>query len=289
MSSTTGVTPATRIYGESDRLHILNALHNERDKCHVLVPPGIGEFLWVWSKLQHVQTPLRFWFTSHEPRRAHQVCDLLGVDYGYAGLVHTDYLLGEFSGEPCDGDFVPGGLRVVHINDHLERGLPLTRWAPWLPYKNPIPPQKPLPYGDWVMVHACNEGYSEGNLNAWQWANIIERIEAAGFPVRLVGALWDMSFAFEIMDLYRPKGSPIICQSLEFVLQTMMDGKGFLGLNSGLGIMAAYAGVHTLEGYPKWLYPLARNWPTEDITKHMWCNTFEIPLMLDAFLAKLER
>lgn len=283
MSSTTARQPGA---AGPPPYPILQALHEEPDLCHVLLPPGIGEFLWVYSKLKNLPVPIRYWFTSHEPRRAHQICDMLGVPWGYAGEIWTDWLLDEFPGEVALHDLRPGTFHFMHINRHLERGEYIEDWMPQLPYSNPMGAYVALRNPrEHVVLHMCSASYSEGNLEPAQWAEIMAAIEWNVGPVSIVGALWDAGFAMDVLHHYRPSGLLLLGRPFEEVAGYIADAQAFIGLNSGLAIMAAYLGVPTLEGYPTWLTKLAEAWPTADIRQnHEWCLVPDLRTVFDKFL-----
>lgn len=265
---------------------MLRRMHEMHDCAHIFLPPGIGEFLWAYSKLRHVARPICYWFTSDEPRRAHAICELVGADWLYAGSVNTDWILDNFAGEVDARTITRGSFQFMHINRHLEAGRKLIDWMPELPYANPMDAFARYRDPDnSVVVHMCSEAYSEGNLPDKTWAHMIRNIEANYGPVSIVGALWDSSFAMRVMHHYMPHGKIMLGQSLASVAHEIHHAQAFVGLNSGLAIMATYMGVPTIEGYPTWLTALASAWITEDIAgNHHWCYTKDLPNAYGNFL-----
>lgn len=286
MSSTTGVTLEMRGLNCSAP-DIVAAMVTETDTVHILSPPGIGDFAWVWSKFQNYKDhPIRWWFPSSYPRRVDTYCQLMGISYGWIDDLFTDWIL-RFDGEPKEHDLEPGKMYAVQINRHLEEGNPLENWCPWLPYSNPAPRLGHYPKGDWVTVYMASAHYSEGNLPPEAWATIIRDIESSVGPVRIVAAAWDMTLAFQVTNLHNPSGTPCYAQPLAECLKVMAGGRAVVGLNGGITILSTYLGVPTLEAYPGWLTGLAKAWPTPDVLPYRhWCYVKELPERCQPFLCQ---
>jgi hypothetical protein len=259
---------------------------------HILVPSGIGDLEWPWSKLWKVDEMLKeqgrklVWHVPQDgTQRAVPYLKLAGATVGAALEIDIKKLL-SYPGQLEPKDIEEGGVWFVHANRHIEEGMPLhencpnygggneTTWMEWLPFKNPAPPVTMIegntpPHtgtdaGVWqyankakarkpyVVVHMGNPNYCEGNYMPRQWAKMLEKIETVA-PVMLVGAKWDESMINEVCKHYTPAHPVLVGQTLSTVFSRICNSSAIVGVDSGLTITATYYGLAALRGYPRWL------------------------------------
>lgn len=235
-----------------------------RNRLNLLCPAGIGDTIWILSKLLPIVRERRaiLWFPGGEQRRAGQYCDLLRLDYGYLPGLTSAWVWNQ----PGDPKLPQIGYRAVHANRHLEAGKHLSLWYPEYPLEYPHALGDPEPSSRrhawrFMLAFLCHEHYMQGNLTPEKWARILERLGRSA-PVRIVGAGIDIAFAKRVMRLMPgyAVSEPIFDESIGHVIAAARQAKAIIGVAGGPTIAAVCAGCPSLVAYPKWLAPMPGTW-----------------------------
>ena len=225
----------------------------------VVVPAGIGDFSWIYSKLMTLGIPLRVRGTAAGPPRLvpflrmfPNVTPLPSVKMSFTTLKrksippHTPKsVLLTASGE-------------VHLepNTWLESGNRLEDWLPELDTNLHYPliiaeeaiaeADAVLPDCPFVCLFAGNEGTAR-NWQCWhenEWVEFMVgfRQRIADMPFVLVGAAWDVSMATKIVQRAKQEQLSIYnlvsTLALPVSLQVIVRSEYFIAFPSGLGILA---------------------------------------------------
>ncbi len=244
-------------------------------QLHFLVPAGVGDNLWIISKLWNVcqQRDVTFWLPADEQKRSGDVFRMMGLKHGYMPNLTTEWIWSRPGSPPIPDT---GAVLSIQPNRHLEHGHRIEKWYPELEFKNPVQfmDTYEVPYKQvagkikYVVVFTSQMGYMEtgGNLKPAQWARIFNHIEEQVAPTLLIGAGKDVAFCYEVMKFFDPKLEPVLNASLDTVASLMSGAEMVIGAHAGPLILSTYMGIPTLHGYPRWLFPMPGTWEHPDNT-----------------------
>jgi hypothetical protein len=240
----------------------------------LIVPPGIGDISWIYSKICHLSKaagmPVLLFAPQEYPPRAGDFVPLLPEVYwgGYLEGISSWEVITQALPDNwrlCLGmtPFLPNppGRRVmVSANLHLELGRTLEAWLPMLPtnyhYSLAIPEAEKLQAD--VLLNAfsapriavytssLNMEMNSGGWNLWSishWGNFLDRIgkHCLGASFIFLGAEYDRDKTQAVAQILQDKGYPV-CQIIGFplgvALHALQRCHYCFAYPSGIGIMA---------------------------------------------------
>lgn len=249
----------------------------------IIVPAGIGDSIWLLQKLMHAGEKFDFVLPGGNPRRGHQIFDLLpqvansatyddGVVYEGKKLttkkIRSENIILQPNRQTWDSIIEP--QFCLSANEWLEAGKRIEGFLPDLPTSYKLPWQttdddvkKSVELigttADSSLIGLYGSSYSTSR--AWgfwdenKWAELADRIIAikpdAVFVV--IGADWDLDLGTNLIKLLEERKYPyvkVIGETLGTVVEIMKRLKYFFSFPSGLGILAA-----TLEAPVTMFYP----------------------------------
>jgi hypothetical protein len=256
---------------------------------HVALPLGIGDCHWVCTKLRALSAR-----HGGRPIWAHVNRSPSHVSVGYLELVPAVARAIEDARAPADiGRELPPSHRdprwsdldgcrgwngfdyVLVANGHLESGGSLADWLPELEtdfcYPLRIPDAararaRALAAPGGVLLYLSgvgpNRGFHNDTWTADMWAQVVHLLNGAGIEPTLVGAATTDDRAYRDAFVARAGGH---ARFVDRVGQTsiaevcaLLEGAGaWVGLNSGLGIVAAMRGVPTVMLWSDSEHPIA--------------------------------
>lgn len=248
-----------------------------------VVPPGIGDISWVYSKLASLRTPLHFTVARGEPRRALPYLDLLplveGAEYGSFSTAyvlkeghrprHTVVSLVEASSR---------SLLPLQLNTHLEQGERIEDYVRDLPVQHhysmrlstadvAAADQLLTPWRRFVTF-CCANKKTVNRWKGWQareWAELASLLAAAYEldGIAIVGAEWDREMAAGVVAGVKG-GIPVKDFTgklpLAGSLHVVRRGLYAVAFPSGLPILAAVMNCPVLMFYPEHLIAMQNAW-----------------------------
>lgn len=248
-------------------------LPTDDGQLHFLVPAGVGDNLWVVSKLWKVaqERNCTFWMPNAEQKRSSDLYQMLGLQHGYMPDLTTNWIWSR-PGSPAIPD--SGAVLSIQPNRHLEHGHRIEKWYPEMEWRNPC---------DFMQNHArihreevgarkhvvgfmSSINYMEygGNLKPMQWARIWQMVEDTVGPVVIIAAGDDVGLLGEVLKFFHPSLEPIVNASLSLVARAVAGSELVIGAHAGPLILSAYMGIPTVQFYPRWLAPMAGSWEPLD-------------------------
>ena len=238
-------------------------------KFKVVVPAGIGDWSWIWSKLSTI--PDTEWIVYPPdtfPERTSAYLKLLPRIKGVLGQhTYSDILVwgGKFLGktwketvENCkDETFI-----YLQANEHLGHGKPLASWMPDLAtdYHYPINYKSDfkLPEGKYMAFHmASMRGIR--TYNAWlpeTWADFLQAFHKM-FPdwkFVAMGGAWDVDTVWElegILDDKFPLINLVGKTKIEDAIKIIKNADYYMGFSSGLNCIANVVSTPCCALWPK--------------------------------------
>lgn len=247
------------------------------NRLNLLCPAGVGDNLWIISKLWSVakQLPTTFYLPEGEQQRAGEYLKLCGYAAEYLPGLTTRWVWAR-DGEP---QLPQVGTVSLHANRHLERGGMLRNWYPQLPLRYPEPELPPCRIkGAFTLAFLCHANYMEGNLEPAQWVTILRRLQERLGPVLLAGAGRDVEFAREVLRGFEPGVAPLFDRPIAEVLSAAASPLCRLtfGVAGGPTIAAQIGGSPAFLAYPRWLARMPGTWNRPDVPSG-WCHVQELP------------
>jgi len=247
-----------------------------------IVPPGIGDISWIYSKLVSLGRPLGFVVPRSNHDRAVSYLGLL------PGVAHAEYAPlanpAKMRGGKAQANWTLEQLTVeaarralpIEMNTWLEAGNRIEGFLPELPtehhYQIGIPPQDLRKaqraigaWGRFVCLYCANRSTVKrwGGWTAEQWgvlAGLLWReFELDGFA--LLGAGWDRPFADEVLALI---GQPVLdlvgALPIGATLEVVRRALYLVAFPSGIPILAAVMRRPVLMFYPPHLEAMQNAW-----------------------------
>jgi len=271
-------------------MRFLGSVHSEADYAGlrtIVVPSGIGEFQWAWTKYLNTGEDFCILALDGAPRRLHQFCELHPrvKAFGYTSVfdytqIRTwqDYH-GLKTWAAVKERFALGSMTALACNPHLEAGKPLADWMPDLPtsYKYKLEVQngqtiKAARYlrntepTDVLVGISCASYRGADAWKTWhasEWLIFLGLIqkEVPNGRFVLLGGSWDDLTASvydedsELRWLVDPRGFPPVGRTDFGTAVGILGGlDAYVGFSSGLGHVAAHN-----CGTPVWMF-----WPEHE-------------------------
>jgi len=274
----------------------LGSIWRREDLDHlrtIVVPSGIGEFQWAWTKYLNTGEKFAILGLDGAPRRLHQFCELhpnveafgyCSFDYSQIRGFQQHHQLDTWAA--VKEKFSPGSIVMLACNPHLEAGLPLSTWLPDLPttyqYKLDLNDRhaeaadgflrNSLPE-DILIGLSCASYRGATVWNTWgfdAWQEFLNLVQAELPEVRfaMIGGSWDdlSSDVFELNSQFKwltdDRGNPPIGKLSFGGAASLLHGlDGFIGFSSGLGHVACHCcRTPTFMFWPEHEQLLSRSW-----------------------------
>lgn len=242
----------------------------------ILIPTGIGDFSWIWSKLSTTKDTFEIEHPKETPARLDPFLALLPKNRIVSYEINPDTgfffdrgtLQAHFCNSPATpiesyADMREGVLNVVEANTHLERGNRIESWLPDLPnvdFHYPIEGllEKTSRAG-FFIVHLSSYNVKK----AWNyydihvWITMIAAVQKmTGWTPLFVGGDYD-DFAKECFERYAGTGAKAFSligktSDLLSVLCLIQQCKFFMGgVSSGLTMLANVLNTPTASWWPR--------------------------------------
>lgn len=268
------------------------ALEPDPEAINLIIPCGIGDASWIYSKVKHFPSifgrEVRLAMPDAQPRRGHQLIERLpGVSWaGYdSSQTHEEVFRQALPGNARQEAFVPGRWIALECNHWLEWGKPLANFLPWCPtdYHYDFPftmgdRQVPLPTESHVWaVYVSNR--DKENYPGWalwpakDWAALLDELPGSFV---FLGADYDADKTNDVYSLMAERGRTVsLCLGRPFgeAMWALSKADRFLAFPSGIGIMANVFNVPGVMLLPKHLEGLERSYADPATTDYRaWAN-----------------
>jgi hypothetical protein len=257
----------------------------------ILVPSGIGDFSWLWSKISTTNDSFFVEYADMIPDRLAAFLALLpkekitgwAINKKYRCVFDTAAL--EMAFMPRDhkkielySDLAPDVLNVVEANTHLERGGRIESWLPDLPVTD-------LHYKiNGLARGAKRQGIFPVHLSSFKvhgywkyydipvWVDMVSAIQqVTGWRPVFIGGDYD-DFAQACFEKYIERFSAInligCTPDLKSIIPLIQQSKFFMGaVSSGLTMLANVLSIPTASWWPRPKLP--PSWPDLNIP-YLW-------------------
>lgn len=247
---------------------------DEEEGLTVVVPPGIGDTVWIYCKLATLGKPLDFIVCDHgDKNRTVPLMELLPL--ARSCVYSKKYSFHEHlrkEGIPANTAkkellLMPNPI-LAECNTHLEAGRPLEDWLPdidldyhveiQLKEKDMVTSRILMPGKGYLCIFCASENGIKGHVGSWgvdEWLDFLIRFQrdVRDVPIVIIGADWDLSFANKLqvacakngIDIVNVVGKLPLSGSLDIIKRSCY----FVGFPSGLSILAAIMGEASLMFY----------------------------------------
>lgn len=241
-----------------------------------IVPSGIGDFSWIWSKLCSVRSEVdKFIIPDGWPHRTAPYVELCGIPAEYGPFNYEQILADErVKGWSTWKDIRKLNTQTLMIeaNRHLEAGKPLHEWLPDLETNHHYPlmiRQQAKQMVDKLLVGiprplvgiSCASYRGSEAWQTWgrdQWVEFLKGIMNFGWQPILLGGFWDdlSHHVAQTLDLPDLVGKTSVEEMV--VVQSELDA--YIGFSSGLGMIRMVQGKPCMMMWPQHQEKLSRSW-----------------------------
>ena len=246
-----------------------------------VVPPGIGDISWCYSKLAGLGRGLRFEVCGDRPHRALPYVRLLPLvkEANYVDKVNPvkwpSKVTAAWSGPKlCHWSLVaPLG---IELNTWLEEGHRIEEFMPDVPTVHHYDMELPPPARDWrrFVAFYCANAKTVRAWNGWspsKWAALgkllMQRYDIEG--IVLLGSTNDSGFSHlvvkELLRAKVPTTTTVGMLPIQATLRIIEDSAYLVAFPSGIPILATVMHQPVLMFYPNHLVPLMAAWPAPDV------------------------
>jgi hypothetical protein len=272
----------------------------------LVVPSGIGEFQWAWTKYANAGERFAILGLDGAPRRLHQFAELHPAvevfaysnwDYSTIRRWMQEHGLQRWS--DVTSQFELGSLCMLACNPHLESGAALADWLPDLPttYRYPLATTDEhrrqadqvlagAEPGDFLLGISCASYRGADAWRTWgaeQWTEFLHLIaqEVPNVRFALLGGAWDDLTS----AVYNPESSlrwvvdrrglpPVGTTHFGGAVEILKRLDGYVGFSSGLGHVAAHCcGTPVFMLWPEHEQALSTSWVDPELLE----NGFYVP------------
>ena len=265
----------------------------------IVVPSGIGEFQWAWTKYCNTGERFAILGLDGAPRRLHQFCELHdAIDvFAYCGFEYSTIRSwqknhGLYTWEVVKRSVSPGSLTMLACNPHLEAGLPLASWLPDLPttYTYPLrTTREHVDEAERYLRQSPSDAFRIGiscasyrGAAAWktwkaeQWTRFLKLVRAevgGACELTLLGGAWD-DLTAAIFDEDTDFRWTVNVRGIPPVGRTTFGGAvellrrldAYIGFSSGLGHVACHlCNTPTFMLWPDHEQPLSTAWVNPEL------------------------
>lgn len=223
----------------------------------ILVPPGIGDNVWILMKLINWKEQFDFACAENHPQRAAPLFEMFpGVAHSliYAeGIKYDNVRRAAQQFETFPFAKIADKSFAISANQHLEKGRRIEEFLPDLPTTWQLPfvtsghdfseeslPQLHPLIGVYMSAYQGNKNWSGWNEN--NWFDLIQKLYCE-FPDScfiVIGALYDLDLSSRVIMLLKKNNIPYvdtIGRSLKYVIELLKCLDYFIGFPSGLSII----------------------------------------------------
>jgi hypothetical protein len=229
----------------------------------ITTPAGIGDYLWIASKLLNTGEKFNVIMPDSSPQRGHQLTDLMPyliASHKYQeGLGYRIIDRRNILGSKSRWSHITEKSFYLSANRHLEAGRRIGEFLPDLPptYKmtfitgeeDKAKAEELLPVGpDYIGIYtsayknARHEHYNGWAVPEWSWM-IRQLHKERKFVFVIIGAQYDSDLSEMLMDELSGAGIPFVNtvgQPLGVVVELLKRLYYFMGFPSGLSILNEY-------------------------------------------------
>lgn len=262
-------------------------------KYRILVPSGIGDFSWLWSKLSTTEHQYFVEYAYMYPDRLGAFLPLLPKDKLLGFKTNKDYRCwfdtlglemhfapGDESKVNLHSQLVPGDdvLNLIEPNTHLERGNRIETWLPDVPatdlhYKIGGLLERPVRQNIFLVhLSSVKVRIFWNYYDVPVWVDMVEAIQKkTGWLPIFIGGDYD-DFAQECFEQYIQKNQAISLigktPNLVSVLCLIQQSRFFMGaVSSGLTMLANVLNTPSVSWWPR--PGLPPSWPDTNIP-YLW-------------------
>lgn len=256
---------------------------NTREELTLIVPSGIGDFSWIYSKFSSLGVPMHIRVQEGGPPRAEALTELLPLvksvaheRIAYTALVKRS--ISPLTSAASIRKHIASTPICVQANTHLETGKRVETWLPELTmnyhYPLNISPKrvveavKLLPLSPFICFYSSAESTARA-WNGWlenQWFEFMMGFRKRGIeiPFVMVGAGYDAGLGTKIEQLARKAKIAFFNLvgklHLGSSLHVIRCSEYFLSFPSGLGILADVLECNATMFYPECLRRMIGSW-----------------------------
>jgi len=249
-----------------------------------IVPPGIGDISWLYSKLSNLNTDLEFkvpWLGGRRPRAVPYLRVLPKVVRSSYDNVRNPATSNSIKPNESKAALIKAARRhfvPIEVNNWLNEGNRLEGFLPWLDtdfhYELSLESEEPsfdlVPERNFICFFLGSE---TGN-KAWkgwyrEWIKFIELTWDHFRPdvIITIGSSWDASYTNKVIheipshiNIRSVTGHTSISTCLHLIRRSRF----LVGFASGLSVMATVMKTKTLMLYPAHHEKLMRSWPPKE-------------------------
>ncbi len=260
----------------------------DRQPITVRVPPGLGDFAWVYSKLVGLGRMLRVEAPHSNHDRLAQIADLLPMvqDVTYARFTNPVRCRvkarPDWTRERLEADAAAGPV-VIELNRWLEAGCRIETFMPELKtvhhYRIEVPDEQAAEaeaaLGGWsrFVCVFCGNADAIRRWHAWKpddWAllgnEIAARADVDGLV--LLGAEWDKGVAGRVCRALRVPALNLVGRlPLGATLEVVRRSLCLVAFASGIPILATAMCCPNLMLYPAHLEPMMAAWAPPEMVE----------------------
>lgn len=259
-------------------------------RVEFVLPVGIGDISWVYSKIRHLPSTYNLhpvlYTPGEAPRRSQEFVALLpDVEWGgyvetSSGAVMTSHIPPQWPATWGWRPITDFGRVHVTANCHLELGRRLEEWWPWLPtdYHYPIR-TSPVTLGRPIVGIHLSERELCGNVfwHIWtdaEWVAFIQGLyDALGGPqLMFIGASYDEARIVRVVEQLSVKAPTYwIGKPLAQTIDVLRQLRYFVGYHDGLSVLANVVRTPTLTLMQAHLGGLCESYADpQDIASGAW-------------------
>lgn len=247
----------------------------------IVVPAGIGDVSWLWSKLSTIDdAQFEIFSPNTYPQRTKVFCDTLAKakgglgNHSYRDIMVWGSNKGRDSWQETVNSFGEDEFIYIQANEHLGQGKRLEEWMPDLgvdfhygfnfDFKEPYFTEE----GPYMALHMA----SIKGIRAWKawlpemWYAFLQAIHKDFPDIRFVilGGTWDIDTASELigladgkLDLTDLTGKTTIKEAIR-----ILDSVDYyIGYSSGLGVLSNVLWTPSTSLWPSHQSELIYSWP----------------------------
>lgn len=250
----------------------------------ITTPAGIGDGLWILSKLLHTSERFKFFIPDSSPQRGKQIYDLLpqvSVSCTYiAGLSYDKLAKQNIQNTKKHWKEINEHVFALSANSHLEAGKRIEEFLPDLPptFKMDFAtteqdkakaaallPAGPKYIGIYGSAYRNARHTHYNGYGPAEWLRLIQMLykEDKNFVFVIIGAEYDADLAEMLMKELKEQKIPYvntIGEPLSVVMEIMRRQFYFIGFPSGLSILNEYMGLDGLMFYGVKIKGIINTW-----------------------------
>lgn len=250
----------------------------------ITTPAGIGDGLWILSKLLHTGERFKFFIPDSSPQRGKQIYDLLpqvAISCTYIpGLNYEKLAKQNIQNTKKNWRQIDERVFALSANSHLEAGKRIEEFLPDLPPtfkmdfsttgQDKARAAELLPAGP-KYIGIYGSAYNNArhkHYNGYgpaEWLKLIQMLykEDKDFVFVIIGAVYDADLAEMLMKELTEQKIPYvntIGEPLSVVMEMLKRQFYFIGFPSGLSILNEYQGLNGLMFYGHRIKGIINTW-----------------------------